>query len=103
MEPYSGPLEVEPTEDESIFAITVHYPRRAPRQFIAWLFFPSWELERQMHCLYAGDAQAAHVFEVPKSTPQNGPVIEETFADYIVASQFETDFDLSQFDSARCS
>ena len=56
-----------------------------------------------MHCLYAGNGHAGHVFEVPKEIPANGPVIEGTYNDYIVASQFETDFVHSHFDSAQCA
>ena len=56
-----------------------------------------------MHCLYAGDGHAGHVYEVSEEIPANGPVIEGTYKDYIVASQFETDFVRSHFDSAQCA
>ena len=103
MEPFSGPFRVEPSEDESTFIVTVNYPEQDPRQFIAWLRFPSWEFERRMHCLYAGDGHAGHVYEVSEEISANGPVIEGTYKDYIVASQFETDFVRSHFDSAQCA
>lgn len=103
VEPYMGPFtDEEPSEDQATFTVTVNYPGQDPRQFIAWLIFPSWELERHLYCLYAGDTHAGNVYEVPQNVAENGPVIEGVYSDYIVASQFETDFDLSHFDSSQC-
>lgn len=85
-----------------MFAVTINYPGQDPRQFIAWLTYPSWEPERHLYCLYAGNANAGTISEVPRGVAANGPVIEGGKDKYIVSSQFETDFDLSHFDPSQC-
>ena len=102
MEPYLGPFSEEPRVNQSTFVVTINYPGQDARQFIAWLLFPSWESERNLYCLYAGDANAGHVYEVPGNVAENGPVIEGVYSDYKVDSQFETDFNFTHFDSSQC-
>ncbi len=102
MVPYNGPFTEPQVEDDvATFSVIVNYPNEPPRQFVAWLRFPSWEFERRMYCLYAGDGHAGSVYEVPAG-PANGPVIEGTYTDYIVQGQFETEFDYSHFKSDMC-
>ncbi len=100
--PYNGPFTEPQVEDDvATFSVIINSPGDPPRQFIAWLRFPSWEYERRMYCLYAGDGHAGSVYEVPAG-PANGPVIEGIYTDYIVSGQFETDFAYNQFDSNMC-
>ncbi|XP_064387533.1 uncharacterized protein LOC135335856 isoform X2 [Halichondria panicea] len=100
--PYNGPFTEHQVEDDvATFSVIINSPGDSPRQFIAWLRFPSWEYERRMYCLYAGDGHAGSVYEVPAG-PANGPVIEGIYTDYIVSGQFETDFEYNQFDSNMC-
>ncbi|XP_064387537.1 uncharacterized protein LOC135335856 isoform X6 [Halichondria panicea] len=100
--PYNGPFTEPQVEDDvATFSVIINSPGDSPRQFIAWLRFPSWEYERRMYCLYAGDGHAGSVYEVPAG-PANGPVIEGIYTDYIVSGQFETDFAYNQFDSNMC-
>ena len=99
---YNGPFVEEPASNVATYSVTLNYPEdNEPRQFIGWLRFPSWEYERQMYCLYAGSGHGGRVYEVPAG-PANGPVIEGIYTDYIVSEKFETDFEFSHFQAARC-
>ncbi len=102
MSPYEGPFVEEREDDVATYLVSFNHPSSTePRQFIGWLRFPSWEYERRMYCLYAGDGHAGPVYEVPAGPP-NGPVIEGDYTEYIISEQFETDFIYSHFESNRC-
>ena len=102
MVPYNGPFIEAPESGVATFSVNINFPGVTSRSFIAWLRFPSWEIDRRMYCLYAGDGHAGSVYEVPAG-PDNGPVIEGVYTDYIVGGKFETDFRYSHFESTRCS
>ena len=102
MVPYNGPFIEAPESGVATFSVNINFPGVTPRSFIAWLRFPSWEIDRRMYCLYAGDGHAGSVYEVPAG-PDNGPVIEGVYTEYIVGGKFETDFRYSHFESTRCS
>ncbi len=104
MTPYNGPFieGEEPAAGVSTFSVNINYPGVTARQFIGWLRFPSWEYERRMYCLYAGDGHAGSVYEVPEG-PANGPVIEGHYTEYMVSGQFDTVYRYSQFETSMCS
>ena len=100
--PYNGPFIEAPEPCVETFSVSINFPMLTSRSFIAWLRFPSFELDRRIYCLHAGDGHAGSIYEVPAG-PKNGPVIEGAYTNYVVQGQFETGFLFSQFDSRRCS
>ena len=53
-----------------------------------------------MYCFYVGNRQGGTIREVEDP---NDSVIEGSYADYMTAGDFSTEFTFSHFDEDRCS
>ena len=99
MEPFTGSIRSStPVSTDNLYQVTIQHPNER-REFTAWLYPLTWEYRRE-YCLYAGNQQAGSVYEVESP---NDPVIEGTYADYIVDTAYGTDFAFTHFNERRCN
>ncbi|XP_064388126.1 uncharacterized protein LOC135336294 [Halichondria panicea] len=97
VEPFTGFIRSSASID-NLYQVTIEHPNER-REFTAWLYPLTWEYRRE-YCLYTGNQQAGPVYEVESP---NDPVIEGTYADYIVDTAYGTDFAFTHFNERRCN
>lgn len=101
MSPFEGELSIEdPTSVP--YTVTVQYPGQPPRSFVGWLFPRTWE-QREEYCIYAGDGNGGKLNENELVSGPNDPVMEGTYSQYKVDSEFSTDFEFAHFDETMCN
>ncbi|XP_064387566.1 uncharacterized protein LOC135335869 isoform X2 [Halichondria panicea] len=100
VQPYTGPVQ-DGVNSDGYYVVTTNHPNEPPRSFVGWLWPLTWEYKME-YCLYAGQNQAAPLYEILDDTV-NSPVIFGEYTDYIVDSPYATDFSYSHFEESRCA
>ena len=78
---------------EDVKVLKINHPNSSVRH-VPVLSGHAWFGRGRTSCLYAGDTQGGHVYEVESP---NDSLIEGSYKDYIVSSIFANDFKFDRF------
>ena len=87
-----------PIKDD-IKVLEIHHPLSPVRYVPAWMTSSTWS-SKHTACLYAGDTQGGHVYEVKSP---NDTLLEGSYKDYIVPNLFATGFKYKKFNDNICN
>lgn len=84
--------------DKEVKVLEIQHPDARIRHVPVWVG-PLWSGKGHTTCLYGGDTQGGHIYEVESP---NDSLIEGEYTDYIVSSIFAKDFKFNRFSHTQC-
>ncbi len=84
---------------DDVNVLKINHPNSLVRFVPVWSGHVWFDHKGRTSCLFAGDTQGGHVYEVESP---NDSLIEGSYKDYIVSSIFANDFIFNKFQYKKC-